>query len=187
MPVAVSVPITEPAEVPTMTSASAARQPVSDSSASNAPMSHEAPTTPPAPRTRPTRMSSATSKIVRGDSRPTASLKAETRIANYADPTHLPNRESAFRDLARRSSGRDSHVLMAAIGAGPALDVQCATALDAAPPPHHCARHRAVPDGSAALASHAALTECGRRVVPSFESTTLWTHPVPAGLPRSRF
>src|SRR2546423_7325276 len=56
MPVATSVPMTEPAEVPTMYSASAARQPVSDSSASSAPISHDAPTTPPAPRTMPTRM-----------------------------------------------------------------------------------------------------------------------------------
>src|SRR3954469_3353821 len=55
-PDATSVPITEPAEVPTMYSASAARQPVSDSSASSAPISQEAHTTPPAPRTNPTRI-----------------------------------------------------------------------------------------------------------------------------------
>src|SRR4051795_12696166 len=56
IPVAASVPMTEPAEVPTMTSASEQRHPVSDSRASSAPISQEAPTTPPAPRTRPTRM-----------------------------------------------------------------------------------------------------------------------------------
>src|SRR5947209_13998717 len=60
MPVATSDPMTEPAEVPTMYSASVARQPVSDSSASSAPMSHDAPTTPPAPRTNPTRITNGT-------------------------------------------------------------------------------------------------------------------------------
>src|SRR5689334_6097301 len=58
MPLAANAPTTAPAEVPTMRSASTARQPVSVSSASSAPMSQEAPTTPPAPRTRPTRMAS---------------------------------------------------------------------------------------------------------------------------------
>src|SRR5438552_18983483 len=56
MPLATRVPMTEPADVPTMYSAFAALQPVSDSSASSAPISHDAPTTPPAPRTMPTRI-----------------------------------------------------------------------------------------------------------------------------------
>src|SRR3954451_7628952 len=55
-PLAVRVPMTDPADVPTITSASAAFKPVRDSSASSAPMSHEAPTTPPAPSTSPTRV-----------------------------------------------------------------------------------------------------------------------------------
>src|SRR3954447_21235330 len=56
MPPAASAPTTEPADVPTTTSAWESDQPVSDSSASRAPMSHAAPTTPPPPRTSPTRM-----------------------------------------------------------------------------------------------------------------------------------
>ena len=48
--------MTAPADVPTICSASAARQPVSASSASRAPMSQEPPMTPPAPSTSPTRM-----------------------------------------------------------------------------------------------------------------------------------
>src|ERR671935_870469 len=56
MPEATNAPTTDPAEVPTIRSASPARQPVSDSSASSPPMSHEAPTTPPAPSTNPTLM-----------------------------------------------------------------------------------------------------------------------------------
>src|SRR3954462_9225667 len=56
MPSATSAPTTDPADVPTIRSASEGDQPVSDSSASSAPMSHDAPTTPPAPRTNPTRI-----------------------------------------------------------------------------------------------------------------------------------
>src|SRR5512132_3176475 len=59
MPEAARAPTTDPADVPTMYSASAARHPVSDSSASTAPISQDAPRTPPAPRTRPTRMTAS--------------------------------------------------------------------------------------------------------------------------------
>src|ERR671937_65043 len=63
IPDAASAPTTDPAEVPTMCSASAARQPVSASSASMAPMSHDAPRTPPAPRTRPTRIDGESTQL----------------------------------------------------------------------------------------------------------------------------
>src|SRR3712207_2088164 len=56
IPAAVSAPMTDPADVPLMTSADVGLQPVSDSSASRAPMSQEPPTTPPAPSTSPIRM-----------------------------------------------------------------------------------------------------------------------------------
>lgn len=56
MPCAAIAPMTAPAEVPTISSASTGDQPVSDSSASSAPMSHEAPTSPPPPSTKPTRI-----------------------------------------------------------------------------------------------------------------------------------
>src|SRR4051812_22784399 len=55
-PLAVSEPTTDPADVPTMTSALDGAQPVADSSASSAPTSHDPPTTPPAPSTSPIRM-----------------------------------------------------------------------------------------------------------------------------------
>src|SRR2546421_1313801 len=55
-PAATIVPITEPADVPTTTSALPGSHPVSSTSAYSAPVSHAPPVTPPAPRTRPTFM-----------------------------------------------------------------------------------------------------------------------------------
>src|SRR2546430_393789 len=53
-PAATIVPMTEPADVPTTTSALPGSPPVSSTSAYSAPGSHAPPVTPPAPRTRPT-------------------------------------------------------------------------------------------------------------------------------------
>jgi hypothetical protein len=66
-PAAVSAPMTDPADVPLMTSALEGLHPVSDSSASRAPMSQEPPTIPPAPSTSPIRMGVApTSRLLAG-------------------------------------------------------------------------------------------------------------------------
>ena len=54
-PQASSVPMTEPALVPTTRSALPGSQPVSSTSAASAPCSQAAPRTPPAPSTSPTR------------------------------------------------------------------------------------------------------------------------------------
>ena len=54
IPATQSEPTTEPAEVPTTTSAVAGSQPVSLASASSPPVSQAPPWTPPAPRTSPT-------------------------------------------------------------------------------------------------------------------------------------
>src|SRR4051812_35948709 len=152
MPVEAIVPMTEPAEVPMITSASAGRQPVSDSRASRAPMSHDAPTTPPAPRTRPTRMRTTNLRYVRCD-QVHGPAPTGARIA-YLRGT-LPTRRTmnqGFARLARqraRGSGGDG-ALVAAIVAGAALDVQGAPALDTPPPAHDGAGHGAVPDRPAA-------------------------------------
>src|ERR671935_1170984 len=79
MPEATNAPTTDPAEVPTIRSASPARQPVSDSSASSPPMSHEAPTTPPAPSTNPTLMFVALP--------PVATVEPDRRSAGSAPQT----------------------------------------------------------------------------------------------------
>src|SRR5215208_3974698 len=86
MPLAARAPTTAPAEVPTMRSASEARQPVSASSASSAPMSQEAPTTPPAPRTRPTRIASTVPLSTDCQAVPLGAGRGEKRPPEQEEP-----------------------------------------------------------------------------------------------------
>src|SRR3954471_19928983 len=89
--------MTDPADVPTITSASSARQPVSDSNASSAPISHDAPTTPPAPRTNPTRMRSADlTFLFQAKPSPRPPQRGPDRVCSCENPTHSLNLESAF-------------------------------------------------------------------------------------------